>query len=73
MRRTRMERIKKPEWLRVKAGVAKENAFVQSILNKFGLNTVCSEVACPNRAECYGRKTVTFMILGKQHARMYLL
>ncbi len=59
-----MERIKKPEWLRVKAGVAKENAFVQSILNKFGLNTVCSEAACPNRAECYGRKTVTFMILG---------
>ncbi|HAA25353.1 MAG TPA: lipoyl synthase, partial [Ruminiclostridium sp.] len=64
-----MERIKKPEWLRVKAGVAKENAFVQSILNKFGLNTVCSEAACPNRAECYGRKTVTFMILGKTCTR----
>jgi len=64
-----MERIKKPEWLRVKACATRENAFVESILNKFGLNTVCSEAACPNRAECYGRKTATFMILGKTCTR----
>ena len=29
-----------------------------------GINTVCSSARCPNLAECWGRGTTTFMILG---------
>ncbi len=64
-----MKKAQKPEWLRIKSYPAKENAFVEGILKKFSLNTVCCEAACPNRGECYGRKTATFMILGKTCTR----
>lgn len=29
-----------------------------------GLTTVCEEARCPNRGECWGRGTATFMLLG---------
>ena len=38
---------------------------VEDILKHFSLNTVCKEANCPNIIECYGKKTATFMILGK--------
>jgi len=59
-----MKRIPKPEWLRVKAYSNKNNVFVEEIINKLHLNTVCDEAACPNRGECFARRTATFMILG---------
>jgi lipoic acid synthetase len=34
------------------------------LLQELGLNTVCREARCPNRAECFARGTATFMILG---------
>lgn len=34
-------------------------------LEEFRLNTVCESALCPNRVECYSRKTATFMILGE--------
>ena len=37
---------------------------MQNILHSNNLTTVCEEAACPNRAECYGRNSATFMILG---------
>jgi lipoic acid synthetase len=37
---------------------------IQDILKNNQLNTVCEAAACPNRAECYARKSATFMILG---------
>jgi len=37
---------------------------MHGILEKNRLTTVCEEAACPNRAECYGRNSATFMILG---------
>ncbi len=33
------------------------------------LNTVCEEAACPNKFECFGIKTATFLILGKSCTR----
>ena len=33
-------------------------------LTAFRLNTVCESALCPNRFECYSRRTATFMILG---------
>ncbi len=34
------------------------------MLEELGLATVCTHARCPNRMECYGSKTATFMILG---------
>jgi lipoic acid synthetase len=59
-----MNRVPKPEWLRVKAHSTVGYEYVREILEKYHLNTVCDEAACPNRGECFGRKTATFMILG---------
>jgi lipoic acid synthetase len=39
------------------------------ILKKHGLNTVCEEAKCPNRLECYSKKTATFLVLGKECTR----
>ena len=37
---------------------------MQNTLREHNLNTVCEAAACPNRAECYEKKSATFMILG---------
>jgi lipoic acid synthetase len=41
-----------------------ENAFTHSLLRELNLETVCENARCPNRPECYSRRTATFMILG---------
>ena len=37
---------------------------VEDLIDTLGLNTVCREASCPNYADCFGRGTATFMILG---------
>ncbi len=39
------------------------------IVKKYGLNTVCEEAKCPNRLECYSKKTATFLALGNACTR----
>lgn len=39
------------------------------LLKTYRLNTVCEEAKCPNRFECYSKKTATFLALGKQCSR----
>lgn len=56
--------LKKPEWLRIKMQGGENLNHVQKTLDKFGLTTVCHEASCPNRMECFNKKTATFMILG---------
>jgi lipoic acid synthetase len=57
--------LKKPEWIRVKAGSsATKFADVKAILRDHALHTVCEEATCPNIGECFGKGTATFMILG---------
>ncbi|NQT40812.1 MAG: lipoyl synthase [Planctomycetes bacterium] len=53
-----------PRWL--KRNVPKGNAghFTARLVDELGLTTVCDHAKCPNRMECYARKTATFMILG---------
>ncbi len=59
------EPLKKPDWIRVKAGnSAARFGEVKSILRSHGLHTVCEEATCPNIGECFGHGTATFMILG---------
>ncbi len=60
--------LKKPSWIRVKAGHASGAATrfgeVKQILRDHQLHTVCEEATCPNIGECFGKGTATFMILG---------
>lgn len=57
--------LKKPAWLRVKAGDATGRfGEIKRILREQALNTVCEEASCPNIGECFGHGTATFMILG---------
>ena len=62
-------RTQKPEWLHVSAGNARNNADVTALLKELDLHTVCEEASCPNCGECFGRRTATFMILGRQCTR----
>ena len=57
--------VRKPDWLKVKMVGDSSNEEVQNILDKLSLNTVCKEANCPNKMECFQRKTATFMILGR--------
>jgi len=41
-----------------------ENFFTHDLLRELRLETVCENARCPNRPECYARRTATFMILG---------
>ena len=58
------ERLKKPEWIRVRLGDGKRFNEVKQALREHGLHTVCEEASCPNIGECFGKGTATFMILG---------
>jgi lipoic acid synthetase len=58
------ERLKKPEWIRVRLGNGERFNEVKQALRSHGLHTVCEEASCPNIGECFGKGTATFMILG---------
>jgi lipoic acid synthetase len=61
----RKEKLPKPDWIRVRAA-SPGSRFqdVKRILREQKLHTVCEEASCPNIAECFGKGTATFMILG---------
>jgi lipoic acid synthetase len=56
--------LKKPDWIRVKAGNSQAFYEVKRKLREHKLHTVCEEASCPNIGECFGKGTATFMILG---------
>ena len=58
------ERLKKPDWIRVRFGDAQRFQEIKQILREHKLHTVCEEASCPNIGECFGKGTATFMILG---------
>jgi lipoyl synthase len=53
-----------PAWLKRSLPRGNENSFTQELLRELRLETVCENARCPNRPECYSRRTATFMILG---------
>jgi lipoyl synthase len=64
------EVLKKPEWIRVKAGGAGSRfQEIKQILREHRLHTVCEEASCPNIGECFGKGTATFMIMGDKCTR----
>ncbi|HIY69708.1 MAG TPA: lipoyl synthase [Candidatus Alistipes intestinigallinarum] len=56
--------LKKPGWLKIRLHRTGEWAEVRQIVEKHNLHTICSSGRCPNQAECWSRRTATFMILG---------
>jgi lipoic acid synthetase len=64
------EALKKPEWIRVKAGSPATRFYeIKAILREHRLHTVCEEATCPNIGECFGKGTATFMIMGDKCTR----
>ena len=57
--------LRKPAWIRVKAGNSQTFYEVKRKLRSHDLRTVCEEASCPNIGECFGKGTATFMILGE--------
>ena len=64
------ETLKKPDWIRVKAGSPSTRFYeIKNILREHKLHTVCEEASCPNIGECFGQGTATFMIMGDKCTR----
>src|ERR1043165_5358714 len=59
------EALAKPPWIRVRAATPDSRFHdIKRILREQSLHTVCEAASCPNIAECFGKGTATFMILG---------
>ncbi|HEX4334186.1 MAG TPA: lipoyl synthase [Usitatibacter sp.] len=58
------ETLRKPDWIRVRAGGGERFQQIKQALREAKLHTVCEEASCPNIGECFGHGTATFMIMG---------
>lgn len=58
------QRVRKPDWLKVKIPIGEEYKKVKSLVDGHKLHTICQSGNCPNMGECWGAGTATFMILG---------
>src|SRR4051812_30715114 len=58
------ERLKKPDWLKIKLGDPRNQNAVLELIEGLNLHTVCQEARCPNIFECWTDKTATFMLGG---------
>ncbi|MEI6856705.1 lipoyl synthase [Psychrilyobacter sp.] len=56
----------KPEWISKKFYKSNE---IEKLLDENLLNTVCEAANCPNKWECFRKKTATFIILGDKCTR----
>ncbi len=64
------DRPRRPEWMKVRAPSASTRYYdVKKLIHGASLNTICEEARCPNIAECWGRGTATFQILGETCTR----
>lgn len=68
-RRVPVARGGRPDWLRVRVRSTQASERVAAIVREKGLHTVCASANCPNKAECWGRGTATFMIGGNYCTR----
>lgn len=66
---TREERLKLPDWIRIRIPATSAVAKLKKVLRENRLHTVCEEAACPNLSECFNHGTATFMIMGDKCTR----
>jgi lipoic acid synthetase len=64
LNRKQRERLKKPDWLKIKLGDPRNQNAVLDLISGLNLHTVCQEAKCPNIFECWTDKTATFMLGG---------
>ncbi len=57
-----------PSYLRKKLPIGPLNKTIE-IIKKHNIHTVCTEANCPNKFECFSKKTATFLALGKHCTR----
>ncbi|HOE66366.1 MAG TPA: lipoyl synthase [Candidatus Hydrogenedentes bacterium] len=58
-----------PAWIRQKWNTQEDFAFTKALVEELNLHTVCQSARCPNQAECWQRRTATFLILGNVCSR----
>jgi lipoyl synthase len=58
------ERLRKPDWLRIRVRGGATYEKVQGIVHEHKLATVCEEAKCPNMSECWSSGTATIMLMG---------
>jgi len=63
------ERVRRPEWMRVRARYGDGFREVKRLSQDLSLHTVCEAAGCPNIYECWSDHTATFMILGDRCTR----
>lgn len=54
-----------PAWLKRPIPESGGMAATRALVDELGLETVCESARCPNRSECWTRRTATFMVLGE--------
>ncbi|MFT3992642.1 MAG: lipoyl synthase [Luteolibacter sp.] len=64
-----LHRDKKPSWIKVRLPNNPSFWSTKSLITDLKLVTVCEEAQCPNRWECWGQGTATFMIAGEKCTR----
>lgn len=58
-----------PSWLRKRLEPDQVALQTSQELEELGLQTICHSGRCPNRNECWSRRTATFMIMGDRCTR----
>lgn len=58
-----------PDWMKTPMPGGKKYLEVKNLTVQHQLNTICTSGNCPNRAECWGAGTASFMILGNKCTR----
>lgn len=58
-----------PEWLTIRLPRPDTIKEVEQMMRSKNLHTVCESARCPNLAECWSKKTASFMILGNTCTR----
>lgn len=58
-----------PHWMKTQVPGGKQYLQVKNLIKEHKLNTICTSGNCPNRAECWGAGTASFMILGEKCTR----
>ncbi|MCX6222651.1 MAG: lipoyl synthase [Bacteroidia bacterium] len=58
-----------PDWMKTPLPSGKEYITLKNLAAKQQLNTICVSGNCPNKAECWGASTASFMILGEKCTR----
>ena len=58
-----------PDWMKTPLPSGNDYITVKNLAAKQQLNTICVSGNCPNKAECWGAATASFMILGEKCTR----